>query len=116
MTTGDKCLVYVKSEVSNGDVKEPQIVGEYEVASNLFEDNKRIFQTPTYLPSEVFRFRIKLKRLKVLEKPTNFKPLVPELTFIKNKKRWALSIRGRAVVRIPKHDYELILSRTKRDA
>jgi predicted RNA-binding protein len=111
MNAGDKCLVYVKSELSDGDVVEPQIVGEYEVASKLFEDSKKIFQAPTNESSEVFGLRIKLKALKVLENPIKFKPLVPKLTFIKNKTKWSLSLRGRAVVQIPKNDFELILSR-----
>jgi predicted RNA-binding protein len=113
MNAGDKCLVYVKSEVSNGDVVEPQIVGEYEVASNLFEDSKKIFQAPPNNSLEVFGLRIKLKPLKVLENPIKFKPLVPKLTFIKNKTQWSVSIRGRAVVQIPKSDFEHILSKSR---
>lgn len=110
MNTGDKCLVYVKSEARGGEVVEPQIVGGYEVASSLFEDNKKIFQAPVG-SSEVFGLRIKLKLLKMLENPVKFKPLVPMLTFIKNKKKWSLYIRGRAVVKIPEEDYKFILSR-----
>jgi predicted RNA-binding protein len=112
MNTGDRCLVYVKSEVNAGEVVEPHIVGEYEVASKLFEDSEKIFQPPPDNSLEVFKLRIKLNPLKVLENPIKFKPLVPKLTFIKNKSNWSLSIRGRAIVQIPKNDFELILSKT----
>jgi predicted RNA-binding protein len=112
MNTGDKCLVYVKSEKTDGDVIGSQVVGEYEITSKLFEDTKKIFKAPTDSSFEVFRLRINLKPLKVLENPIKFKPLVPALTFIKNKKKWSLGMRGKAVIQIPKNDYNFILSKT----
>ncbi len=112
MNKSDKCLIYVKRELSGRQVIEPQIVGAYEVATTVFEDSRKTFEAPANLPLETFSLRIKLKPLRVLENSIKFKPLVPELTFIKNKNRWPLSLRGRAVVKIPKHDYEFILSKT----
>lgn len=109
MNEGDACLVYVKSERRSERVG-PAIVGQYEVASKLFEDNKKIFHAPSLLPAETFSLRIRLKPIRVLESPIKFKPLVPNLTFIKNKERWSLSVRGRAVVEIPERDYRTILA------
>ena len=110
MQEGDKCLVYMKSERRGDDILEPQIVGEYEVASKLFVDTKKIFQSPTDSPFEKFPLRIKLKPLAILEIPILFKPLVPKLNFIKNKRNWAVSIRGKAVIEIPESDYKIISS------
>jgi len=105
---GDRCLVYVISERSGTEMVGSVIVAEYKVVSKVFEDDHKIFQAPLTAPSEGFRLRIRLEPLKVFEKPISFKPLVPKLTFIKNKQRWSLNIRGKAVVAIPKHDYGFI--------
>jgi predicted RNA-binding protein len=108
MNIGDRCLVYVKSGTSGGEITRPKIVAEYGVASKVFNDSTRIFKT--YEPSEIFNLRLKLKLLNLFKGPIDFKPLVPRLAFIKNKQRWALHIRGRAIVRIPEDDYKLITS------
>jgi len=106
---GDKCLVYVKGEVIAGDRIEPKLVAQYEIASTVFEDSKKLFNAPPNIADETFNFRIRLKPVEIWEKPIEFKPLVPKLAFIKNKKNWALHIRGRAIVEIPEDDYHLIL-------
>lgn len=102
---GDRCLVYVISERNRAEIVGSVIVAEYKVVSEVFEDDHKIFQAPATAPSEGFRLRIRLEPLRVFENPISFKPLVPKLAFIKNKQRWSLSIRGKAVVEIPKHDY-----------
>jgi predicted RNA-binding protein len=51
---GDKCLVYVKSEIIAGERIEPKIVAQYETASKVFEDNKKIFVAPPLMPDETF--------------------------------------------------------------
>jgi predicted RNA-binding protein len=107
---GDKCLVYVKSEIIAREKIEPKIVAQYEIASTVFEDNKKIFVAPPLLPHETFDFRIRLKPLGVFSTPVEFKPLIQRLSFISNKKHWTGSIRGSAIVKIPKSDYDLITS------
>jgi predicted RNA-binding protein len=111
MQIGDKCLVYVIGGRSDGEKTLARIVGEYRVASKTFHDSTKIFKAPTYTPAEIFNARIKLKPLNIFKKPIAFKPLVSQLAFIKNKQRWSLHIRGRAVVEIPKDDYSLITSK-----
>jgi predicted RNA-binding protein len=111
MQIGDKCLVYVIGGRSDGEKTLPKIVGEYNVASKVFQDSTRIFKAPTNAPSEIFNLRIQLEPLNIFKDPIGFKPLVSQLAFIKNKQRWSLHIRGRAVVEIPEDDYSLIASK-----
>ena len=94
----------------NKEVIPPKIVGAYEVISEVFEDRSRIFKSPPG-KSEIYPYRIKLKPIKIFEKPLDFKSLIPELKFIKNKKRWTGHIQGKAMREIPKEDYESITNK-----
>ena len=107
---GDKCLIYVMSTRKNKEVIPPKIVGAYEVISEVFEDRSMIFKSPPG-KSEIYPYRIKLKPIKIFEKPLDFKSLIPELKFIKNKKRWTGHIQGKAMREIPKEDYESIMNK-----
>ena len=107
---GDKCLIYVMSTRKNKEVIPPKIVGAYEVISEVFEDRSRIFKSPPG-KSEIYPYRIKLKPIKIFEKPLDFKSLIPELKFIKSKKRWTGHIQGKAMREIPKEDYESIMNK-----
>ncbi|MBP2145453.1 putative RNA-binding protein [Methanofollis sp. W23] len=42
-----------------------------------------------------------------------FKPLIPDLKFIKNKKQWSGHIRGQAMRAIPEEDYAFIMKATE---
>jgi predicted RNA-binding protein len=106
---GDKCLIYVKSEKTQAVTTNSRIVGVYEVVSDVFRDSQRIFQSPRYTPEENYEYRVELKPLSILDAPVEFTPLVAKLSFIKNKAAWALSLKGRAVIEIPKADYDLVL-------
>ncbi len=110
---GDKCLIYVMSTKRDKDVIPPRIVAAYEVISEVFEDRSRIFKSPSGKSSEIYPYRIKLKPIKIFEKPLDFKSLIPELKFIKNKKRWTGHIQGKAMREIPKEDFKLILSKVE---
>ncbi len=110
MKNGDKCLIYVMSRWNAGQYIEPTVVAEYEVTSHVFEDSSEIFHSPVLASKEVFKQRVSLKPLKILETPVKFKPLVEKLSFIKNKRRWSLNIRGRAIVRLPEQDYSRIIA------
>jgi predicted RNA-binding protein len=111
MKIGDKCLIYVMSERNKSEITQSKITGEYEVISNMFEESERIFHAPKSMPSEIFKLRIRLKPTNLFENPIEFKPLIQKLTFIKNKRRWSLSLRGRAIVPIQESDYMFILSK-----
>lgn len=106
---GDKVLIYVKQKREKDSVVEPRIVAAYEVASEVFKDSTRIFKSPPGMSGEVFPLRIKLKVVKVFEKPVDFKQLIPKLKFIKNKQKWTGHLMGKAMREIPEEDYNLVL-------
>ncbi len=107
---GDKLLIYIKQERIKNVVKEPRIVAIYEVVSEAFKDSTRIFKTPKGMGNETFPWRIRIKPVKIFEKPIEFKPLIPKLKFITNKKKWSGHLMGKAMREIPEEDYKLILS------
>jgi len=108
---GDRCLIYVKQERVAGEVIGAQIMGEYEIASEVFNDSKRVFTTPHGLSEkEKFSLRTKLKPITVFENPIVFKPLVEKLTFITHKKNYGTHLIGRALIPIGEGDYKLIVS------
>ncbi len=86
-------------------------MGDYEIASEVFHDAKKVFTTPRGLSEkETFSLRTKLKRRTVFEKPIDFKPLVEKLAFITNKKNYGTHLIGRALIPIGESDYKLIVS------
>jgi len=106
---GDKLLIYVKQGKVNDEVKPSRIVGAYEVVSNVFRDSTRIFSSKGFIKNEVFPYRVRIKPIKIFDKPIEFKPLIPKLTFITNKKKWSGHLMGKAMRTIPKDDYDLIM-------
>ncbi|MDK2795253.1 MAG: hypothetical protein PWQ58_452 [Archaeoglobaceae archaeon] len=106
---GDKLLIYLKQENIGDEVKPSRIVAVYEAASEAFKDSLRIFKTPKGMGNKSFPFRINLKPVKIFEKPVEFKPLIPKLKFIKNKKKWTGHLMGKAIREIPEEDFKLIV-------
>jgi predicted RNA-binding protein len=107
---GDKLLIYIKQERHKNITKEPRIVAVYEAVSEVFKDSSKIFRTPEGRGNETFPLRIKLKPVKIFDKPVEFKPLILKLKFITNKKKWSGHLMGKAMREIPEEDYNLILS------
>lgn len=105
---GDTLLMYTMQEIVDGEVIPSAITGIYDASSEVYEDDSPIFITPKALGSEVFPIRIKLKPIKIFKEPIPFKPLVPKMTFIKNKTMWSGSIRTAMRV-IPEEDYQTII-------
>ena len=106
---GDTLLMYTMQEIVDGEVIPSAITGIYETCSDVYDDDSSIFITPKALGSEVFPLRVKVKPVQIFKEPIPFKPLVPKMTFIKNKTMWSGSIRTAMRV-IPEEDYELIVS------
>jgi predicted RNA-binding protein len=95
---GDTLLVYVGQQVVDKETTlPPAITGCFEITSTVYEDTKPIFTAPPKLGNEVFPLRIKLKTVQVFDPPVEFKPLIPDLTFITNKTQWSGHIRGEVV-------------------
>lgn len=105
---GDTLLMYTMQEIADGEVIPSAVTGIYEASSEVYEDNSSIFVAPKAIGSEVFPLRVKVKPVKIFKEPIPFKPLVPKLTFIKNKTMWSGSIRTAMRV-IPEEDYQTII-------
>ena len=102
---GDKPVFYVMQTKKDKEVIPSRIVGIFEVISEPYRDSTKIFKA--YRTESTFPYRVKIKSVKIFDKPLFFKELVPKLSFIKNKQRWSGSLR-RAMVEIPKEDYKVI--------
>ena len=109
---GDTLLMYTMQEIVNREVIPSAITSIYEAISDSYEDESPLFVTPKALGNEVFPLRIKLKPVKVFTEPLPFKPLVPEMSFIKNKVMWSGSLRT-AMREIPEEDYQRIVKEGK---
>jgi len=105
---GDTLLMYTMQEIVDGEVIPSAITGIYEASSDVYDDDSSIFITPKALGSEVFPLRVKVKPVQIFKEPISFKPLVPKMTFIKNKTMWSGSIRTAMRV-IPEDDYQTII-------
>jgi len=109
---GDKLVIYLKQEKIDNEVKESRIVAVYEVISEPFKDSTRIFSSKGMRNSgETFPWRVKIKPIKIFDKPIEFKSLIPKLRFITNKKKWTGHLMGKAMREIPEEDFRLIISR-----
>jgi predicted RNA-binding protein len=106
----DKCLVYIKGRDEHETFSDPTVIGEYEIVSDLYTDSKPIFSPKDAQKNETFPLRLELKCLTPSAKPIAFRPLVPKLSFIKNKKYWGASLQGKAILGIPEQDYKTIVS------
>jgi len=94
---GDRLLIYLKQERKEDGVEGPRIVAEYEASSEVFRDYSRIFKSPKGMGNEIFPFRIKIAPVEIFRVPVEFKPLIPKLEFIKNKKKWTGHLMGKAM-------------------
>lgn len=104
---GDTLLMYTMQEIVDREPILSAVTGIYETVSEFYEDRSPLFVTPKALGNEVFPLRIKVKPIKIFTEPIPFKPLVPELSFIKNKVMWSGSIRTAMRV-IPEEDFQRI--------
>lgn len=105
--TGDTVLIYVGQEKKDDEILPSSVVGEFVVASEAYEDHTAIFTVPPHMVKEDFPYRIKLSPVRVFDPPVEFKPLIPDLEFITNKKMWTGHIRV-AMRTIPEEDYRRI--------
>jgi predicted RNA-binding protein len=112
---GELCAFYLICETYRGERKGSAIGGILEVASESYEDTKPIFfpkQTiSNHTSQEVYPNRIQLKILTIFNPEIPFKLLIPELTFITNKKKYCGHVMGKAMREIPESDMNLILKR-----
>jgi len=107
---GDKVVVYVAQQKDGETILPSAVAGAFEVVSEGYEDSAPLFVTPERMGDEVFPYRVKLKPIKIFKELVEFKPLIPKLSFIKNKAMWTGHIRV-AMREIPEEDYQLFLNR-----
>jgi predicted RNA-binding protein len=100
--------MYLKQEKIEDKIKESRIAGIFEAVSTVYTDNKKIFQVPIGMGNETFPLRIKVKPVQIFKNRVEFKPLIPMLKFITNKKKWSGHLMGKAMRSIPQEDFELI--------
>ncbi|TDA42155.1 MAG: EVE domain-containing protein [Thermoproteota archaeon] len=98
---GDEAFIYMVQEKVEYRILPSRIAGLFEIVSDPFKSDKRIFR------GDLYPNRVMLKPILVPERPLDFKPLVPRLSFIRNKERWSAYLR-RGIVEIPEKDYMLI--------
>ena len=80
----------------------------FEAATEVFSDNTKIFNVPKGMGIETFPLRIKLKPVELFKTPEEFKPLIPQLSFITNKQKWSGHLMGKAMRTIPEADFRTI--------
>ncbi|MEI6840961.1 MAG: EVE domain-containing protein [Methanomicrobiales archaeon] len=107
---GDSLLLYTGQQMVEKELIPPKITAVFEITSNFYEDQSKIFTSPLKLGDEIFPYRIHLKLIKIFKPPVDFKSLIPKLNFITNKKMWTGHIRGKAMRSIPEDDYQFIIS------
>lgn len=112
---GDTILLYVRQEKAGDTLLPSAVTGAYEVVSEPYEDTTPLFVTPEHMGDEVFPFRMKVRPVAVFTEPLEFKPLIPDLKFITNKRMWSGHLRV-AMRTIPEEDYHLILTRAGEEA
>ena len=105
---GDVLVFYVKQERKEKTTIPSRVVGIFEAASKSFVDDSRIFSPAGFSENERFPHRVRLKPIIVPEKPLEFKPLIPKLKFIRNKRRWSGHLMGKAMREIPEEDCRMI--------
>jgi len=111
---GDTICMYVGQKLVDKEILPPAITSVFEVVSPVYEESSKVFTSPKKLGNEIFPLRIKLKPLTIFKEPVEFKPLIPRLKFITNKKMWSGHIRGQAMREIPEEDYQLIITHASR--
>lgn len=109
---GDMLLTYCIEEIRKETKIPSRVTASYKIISKPEKENTAIFKNP-YKRKEIFPWRINLELIEISDPPVEFKPLIKELKFIKNKKMWTGHIR-KAMRTIPKEDYETILRNFKK--
>jgi len=104
---GDKCAFYLIGEDSGNEFKSPSIGGILEIISDMYEDTSNIFPSKIRA-GENYPYRVRLKPINIFKDELLFKPLIPILVFITNKKHYGGYLMGKAMRSIPDRDMKLI--------
>lgn len=102
---GDICAFYL---VSEGPRKRPAIGGIFKVESESYEDQSDLFPFKRST-TEKYPYRVRLTPVKLFEPVLVFKPLIPHMKFITNKRKYGSHVMGRAMLKISEEDINFIL-------
>lgn len=105
---GDLCAFYLIVEGTGTKRIESAIGGISEIDSKPYEDHSDIFPYQK-TPNDTYPYRVKLGKMEVFEPELQFKQLIPDLSFITNKKNYSSYMLGRAMRTLPKEDIKKIL-------
>ena len=105
---GDRCAFYLVEERYETQKRKPSIGGIFEILSDQYIDHSKLFAPRKQRSLEIYPYRINIKPLQVFEPELPFKPLVPKLNFIVNKRHYVSHIFGRAIRPLPIEDLETI--------
>jgi len=89
LSIDDKILFYQAGEEGK------EIVGSGKVVSGLQHDKNSFFDY------------VIVENIELWDKPVQIRKLIKNLSFVKNKKRWGIHMKG-GIVKISEKDYELI--------
>jgi len=84
-----------------------RVGGIFKAVSEPYVDEEAIFSSEGFRDDERFSYRVRLEPVVLAKEYVDFSSLIPRLGFIVNKKRWSGYLR-RAMVQIPKEDYDLL--------
>jgi predicted RNA-binding protein len=93
LSKGDEFIIYIKGK---------EIIGVFELASNLFQGQSLIF------PDEVYPLRFRIKKRGRTKIKIFINQLIPKLDFIKNKKYWTCNIQGKPFILLSRKDFKLL--------
>lgn len=103
---GDRVLFYLaRSGKCN-------IVGAAELVDGPEPADQEEMQAGDKLGLIGYDRKLRLRKVQRFPEGVQIRPLIPELTFIKNKKWWGHSFRQSAI-RIPKEDFDRIIARAR---
>ena len=107
---GDKLVFYLVQTKKGDEIIPSRIVGVFEAVSKAYKDSSRIFKSKSAGGEITYPYRVKIKPIKIFDKPFEFKPLIPKLSFIKIKDKWTGYVRL-PMREIPEGDYQLIVKK-----
>lgn len=101
----DELLIYLAGHERKHFVATAQVA---KTSDKITEDERKILKQ---IGLSFMQYRVLLSNIQRLEPYVKIKPLIPELSFIKDKKNYGLHLRL-PIVRCKREDYERILKKT----
>jgi predicted RNA-binding protein len=105
---GDLCAFYLVGEGTGKNRIKPAIGGVFKIISVPYEDQLDIFPSKRS-SEEIYPYRVKISAIKLFEPELIFEPLIPHLSFIKNKQKYSGHVIGKAMLEIPEEDMGVIM-------